>query len=79
MSGRIMALEDRINGDKPKGPRKRGRTLRFDLELAPSTEESTNEFSYTELVDGDERKVTPGYFTGGLAGFCRGNVSNGPD
>jgi ubinuclein len=51
-----MALEAFINGDKHKEPRKRGRTLRFDLELAPPTEESTNEFSYTELVEGDKRK-----------------------
>lgn len=52
-----MALEAFINGDKRKRAKQRGRTLRFDLELAPPTEEFTNEFSYTELVEGEERKV----------------------
>ena len=49
-----MALEAFINGDKAK---KRGRTWRFELELAPPTEESTNEFSYAELVDRELKKV----------------------
>jgi hypothetical protein len=53
-----MALEAFINGDKQKTAKKRGRTLRFELELVPSTEEFTNEFSYTDLVDGEVRKVT---------------------
>ena len=54
-----MALETVINGDKQKAGKKRGRTLRFDLDLVPPTEESTNEFSYTDLVEGGERKVSP--------------------
>ena len=53
-----MALEACINGDKQKTAKKRGRTVRFELELVPPTEESTNEFSYTDLVDGQQRKVT---------------------
>lgn len=53
-----MALEAFMNGDKQKKTRKRGRTLRFELELSPPTEESTNEFSYTDLVEGEQRKVT---------------------
>ena len=59
-----MALEAFINGDKQKRAKKRGRTLRFDLELAPPTEASTNEFSYTELAEGEQRKVRQGSFTG---------------
>lgn len=52
-----MALEAVINGDRqPKG-RKRGRTLRFELKLAPPTEDSTNEFSYVELVENTQEKV----------------------
>ena len=54
-----MALETVINGDKQKAGKKRGRTLRFDLDLVPPTEESTNEFCYTDLVEGGERKVSP--------------------
>lgn len=53
-----MELEAFINGDKQKKDKKRGRTLRFELELAPPTEDSTNEFSYTDLVEEEERKVT---------------------
>lgn len=52
-----MALEAFINGDKQKTGKKRGRTLRFQLELALPTEESTNEFSYAELVDEELKKV----------------------
>lgn len=52
-----MALEAFINGDKQKTGKKRGRTLRFELELTLPTEESTNEFSYEDLVDGELRKV----------------------
>ena len=52
-----MALEACINGDKQKTAKKRGRTLRLELELVPPTEEFTNEFSYTDLVDGERRKV----------------------
>ena len=53
-----MALEAFINGDREKKGKKRGRTLRFDLQLAPPTEEFTNEFSYTELVEGERNKVS---------------------
>lgn len=52
-----MALEAFINGDKQKTGKKRGRTLRFELELTLPTEESTNEFSYEDLVDGELRKA----------------------
>jgi hypothetical protein len=51
-----MALETFINGDKQEKGKKRGRSLRFDLDLVPPTEEFTNEFSYTDLVEGGERK-----------------------
>ena len=53
-----MALEAFINGDKLKADKKRRRTLRFELELARPTEETTNEFSFTELVERAQRKVT---------------------
>ena len=51
-----MALEAVIIGDKQKKAKKRGRTLRFELKLAPPTEEATNEFFYNELVE-DAKKV----------------------
>ena len=63
-----MALEAVINGDKQKKTKKRGRTLRFELELAPPTEESTNEFSYTDLVVGEQRKVNIWPFRGAQNG-----------
>ena len=52
-----MALEAVINGDRQTKGRKRGRSLRFELKLAPPTEDSTNEFSYVELVENAQEKV----------------------
>ena len=49
-----MALEASINGQKPK---KKGQTLRFELELAPPNDDSTNEFSYAHLKDDALTKV----------------------
>ena len=55
-----MELEAVVNGHKKKTGEKLGETLRFDLELASPTEESTNEFSYARLVDKRRKKVRIG-------------------
>ena len=52
-----MALEAYVNGQRKKSPEKSNDTLRFELELAPPTDESTNEFSYAHLVADAQRKV----------------------
>ena len=67
-----MELEAFINGDRQKRAKKRSRTLRLVVDLAPPTEDYTNEFSYTELVEGAREKVRPGDITGGSECFyCR--------
>ena len=53
-----MALDTFINGERKQTAKKRGETLRFELELAPSTEETTtNEWSYVQLVEDALKKV----------------------
>ena len=74
-----MALETFINGDKQEKGKKRGRSLRFDLDLVPPTEEFTNEFSYTDLVEGGERKVSPWVVYGAQNGCGRENAPGGPN
>lgn len=39
-----------VNGGKKLEGRDVGATLRFDLDLAPPTDDFTNEFSYIHLV-----------------------------
>lgn len=58
-----MALEAYINGQKTTPSKKRGDTLRFELELVSPTDDSTNEFSYALLVDDALKKV-------GVRGTC---------
>ena len=41
-------------------------TLRFELELAPPTDGSTNEWSYVRLVDDTLKKVKFGTFSNDL-------------
>ena len=53
-----MALEAVVNGKKKKTVRKGGETLRFKLELVQSSDETTNEFFYTQLVEDKTEKVT---------------------
>lgn len=53
-----MELEAVVNGHKKKTGDKLGETLRFDLELASPTEESTNEFSYERLLAKKRKKVS---------------------
>lgn len=59
-----------MNGGEKKGSgtgKKLGvTTLRFDLELAPPNDQTTNEFSYVHLVREKEAKVSR------LAGGVRG-------
>ncbi len=45
-----MALEAYVNGKREKSAGKSGDTLRFEVELALPTDDSTNEFSYARLV-----------------------------
>ena len=52
-----MALEAFVNGKKKKKGEKVGETLRFEFELAPSSEDSCNEFFYTQLVEEKTEKV----------------------
>lgn len=58
-----MALKAYVNGKREKSPRKSGDTLRFELELALPTDDSTNEFSYAHLVADAENKVHTGRHT----------------
>ena len=53
-----MALEAFVNGKKKKTDTKVGETLRFELELALSSDEKTNEFFYPQLVEERTEKVT---------------------
>lgn len=53
-----MALEAFVNGKKKRTDEKVGETLRFVLELAQSSDEQTNEFFYTQLVEERTEKVT---------------------
>lgn len=45
-----MTSQVAMNGEKKLEGKKVGVTLRFDLNLAPPTDGSTNEFSYVHLV-----------------------------
>ena len=45
-----MTSQVSMNGGKKPGSKKVGHTLRFDLNLAPPTDDNTNEFSYVHLV-----------------------------
>ena len=45
-----MTSQVSVNGAKKLEGRDGGATLRFDLQLAPPTDEDTNEFSYIHLV-----------------------------
>lgn len=48
-----------MSGEKKLEGKKVGATLRFDLELAPPTDDTTtNEFSYVHLVKEREAKVS---------------------
>ena len=53
-----MALEAYVNDKKKKTDRKVGETLRFELDLAQSSDEQTNEFFYPQLVEGRTEKVS---------------------
>ena len=52
-----MALEAYVNGQRKKAPEKKGVTIRLELELRAPNEESTNEYSYTQLVEEAAGKV----------------------
>jgi hypothetical protein len=43
-----------MNGKKKTDGKKVGVTIRFELELAPPTDDNTNEFSYVHLVMKDK-------------------------
>lgn len=45
-----------VRGKKTEG-KEGGATIRFELELAPPTDDTTNEFSYVHLVKDKETKV----------------------
>ena len=68
-----MALDTFINGERKQTAKKRGETLRFELELAPSTEETTtNEWSYVQLVDDALKKVHVQVFLSVISSFEHG-------
>ena len=67
-----MALDTFINGERKQTAKKRGKTLRFELELAPSTEETTNEWSYVQLVDDALKKVHVQVFLSVTSSFEHG-------
>ena len=52
-----MALEAVVNGKKKKKTEKVGETLRFELELAQTSEDSCNEFFYPQLQEEKTEKV----------------------
>ena len=64
-----MALDTFINGERKQTAKKRGETLRFELELAPPTEETTNEWSYEQLVDEKLKKVHARSFLSVISSF----------
>ena len=72
----LMTSRVPVNGGKKLEGRDVGATLRFDLELAPPTDESTNEFSYIYLVKDAERDTKVdrisafGHGLGLLSGKC---------
>ena len=55
-----MALEAVVNGKKKKKNEKVGETLRFELKLAPTSEDSCNEFFYPQLLEEKTEKVRNG-------------------
>lgn len=67
-----MALDTFINGERKQTAKKRGETLRFELELAPSTEETTNELFYVQLVDDALKKVHVQVFLSVISSFEHG-------
>ena len=67
-----MALDTFINGERKQTAKKRGETLRFELELAPPTEETTNELSYAQLVDDALKKVHARAFLSVMSSFEHG-------
>lgn len=67
-----MALDTFINGERKQTAKKRGETLRFELELAPPTEETTNEWSYVQLVDDALKKVHIQVFLSVISSFEHG-------
>ena len=50
-----------MNGQKKKSAGNSGATLRFELEIASQTDDSTNEFSYAHLVEDALKKVLTFY------------------
>ena len=46
-----------MNGQKKKSAGNSGATLRFELEIASQTDDSSNEFSYAYLVEDALKKV----------------------
>ena len=68
-----MALDTFINGERKQTAKKRGETVRFELELAPPTEETTiNEWSYVQLVDDALKKVHVQVFLSVISSFEHG-------
>lgn len=70
-----MALDTFINGERKQTAKKRGETVRFELELAPPTEETTiNEWSYVQLVDDASKKVHVQVFLSVISSFEHGKL-----
>lgn len=61
-----MALDVFMKCGTKQTSEKGRETLRFELELAPSTDVSTNEWSYMQLVDDALKKVKFGAFSNAL-------------
>ena len=53
-----MASQVTMSEKKKAGGKNKGVTIRFELELAPPTEDSTNEFSYVHLLKERENVVS---------------------
>lgn len=67
-----MALDVFMKCGTKQTSEKGRETLRFELELAPPTDVSTNEWSYMQLVDDALKKVKFGAFSNALWSFEHG-------
>ena len=54
----MMSMEAVMNGGKAKSVKETESTLRFHLQLDNPTDETTNEFLYSELTSEKSRKVS---------------------